>query len=109
MCVTAGKKAIQAEKVDEVHQGYGVEEANTLDFSWTTDFLRHLRILLTNPAFIFINFAAASDGLLLAGFSTFLPKYMESQFRLSASLAALLMGSITIPSGGGGTFFGEFF
>ncbi|CAG0890478.1 unnamed protein product [Darwinula stevensoni] len=103
-----GKKAIQVHKVDEVHQGYGVEEANTLDFSWSTDFPRHLRILLTNPTFIFINFAAASDGLLLAGFSTFLPKYIENQFRLSASLAALLMGSITIPSGGGGTFIGGY-
>lgn len=51
-----------------------------------------LRRLLANPTFFFLNLAGATEGLLIAGFAAFLPKLIESQFSVNASLAALLMG-----------------
>ena len=56
--------------------------------------------LLTNPTYMFINFAGASDGMTIAGLSTFLPKFIQFQYGYSAGFAAILMGIIIIPAGG---------
>jgi len=55
---------------------------------------RNLAFLLSNPTFFFLNLAGSTEGLLIAGFAAFLPKLIESQFSVNASLAALLMGKI---------------
>lgn len=39
-----------------------------------------------------LNLAGASDGFLIAGFASFLPKLIENQFSVTASSAALLIG-----------------
>lgn len=65
--------------------------------------------LLKNPTFFFLNLAGASEGLIIAGFAAFLPKLIENQFSVSAVWSALLMGLITVPAGGGGTFLGGWF
>lgn len=44
----------------------------------------------------------------LSGFAAFLPKVVENQFSLTPIYAALLMGVITVPAGGGGTFLGGY-
>ncbi|EDO36636.1 predicted protein, partial [Nematostella vectensis] len=58
-----------------------------------------LRNLLTNPTFVFLSLAAAFEGLAVGGFSTFLPKFMEAQFRMTASDASFYAGIITVPGG----------
>lgn len=64
--------------------------------------------LLKNPTFFFLNLAGASEGLIIAGFAAFLPKLIENQFSVTAVWSALLMGIITVPAGGGGTFLGGY-
>lgn len=64
--------------------------------------------LLKNPTLFFLNLAGASEGLIIAGFAAFLPKQIENQFSVTAISAALLMGMITVPAGGGGTFLGGY-
>lgn len=64
--------------------------------------------LLRNPTFFFLNLAGASEGLIIAGFAAFLPKQIENQFSVTAVYSALLMGLITVPAGGGGTFLGGY-
>lgn len=49
-------------------------------------------LLLKNPTFIFLCLAGASEATLIAGMSTFGPKFLESQFGLSASQAATWFG-----------------
>lgn len=49
-------------------------------------------LLLKNPTFIFLCLAGATEATLIAGMSTFGPKFLESQFSLSASEAATLFG-----------------
>lgn len=64
--------------------------------------------MIKNPTFFFLNLAGASEGLIIAGFAAFLPKQIENQFSVTAVWAALLMGIITVPAGGGGTFLGGY-
>lgn len=64
--------------------------------------------LLKNPTFVFLNLAGASEGMIIAGFAAFLPKQIENQFSISPVWSALVMGLITVPAGGGGTFLGGY-
>lgn len=70
--------------------------------------LKSIKILVTNPTFMFLNLAAACEGNLLSGIATFMPKFIEAQFALSASTAAQYVGYAAIPAGGGGTFLGGY-
>lgn len=53
---------------------------------------RSLLLLLKNPTFAFLCLAGATEATLIAGMSTFGPKFLESQFGLSASEAATWFG-----------------
>ncbi|XP_030557239.1 solute carrier organic anion transporter family member 4A1 isoform X1 [Drosophila novamexicana] len=64
--------------------------------------------LFRNPTFFFLNLAGATEGLVIAGFAAFLPKQIENQFGISPVISALVMGLITVPAGGGGTFLGGY-
>ena len=63
-------------------------------------------ILITNPTFICICLAGASEGFLMQGLATFLPKMMQSQFNLTASQSAMYVGAVSVVAGGGGTLLG---
>ncbi|XP_037667902.1 solute carrier organic anion transporter family member 4A1 isoform X5 [Choloepus didactylus] len=65
-------------------------------------------LLLKNPPFVLLCLAGATEATLIASMSTFGPKFLESQFSLSASEAATLFGYLVVPAGGGGTLLGGF-
>ncbi|XP_069892897.1 solute carrier organic anion transporter family member 4A1-like [Dipodomys merriami] len=65
-------------------------------------------LLLRNPTFVLLCLAGATEATLIAGMSTFGPKFLEAQFSLSASQAATLFGYLVVPAGGGGTLLGGF-
>ncbi|XP_068085065.1 solute carrier organic anion transporter family member 4A1 [Anabrus simplex] len=98
-----GAAAIQADRVSEAHGN-----TRTETFSKIVELPRAFKNLICNPTFFFLNMAGASEGLLIAGFAAFLPKLIENQYSVTASSAALLMGIITVPAGGGGTFLGGY-
>lgn len=54
-------------------------------------------MLLKNPTFIFLCLAGATEATLITGVSTFGPKFLESQFSLSASEAATFFGKFLLP------------
>ncbi|KAF4518204.1 hypothetical protein B566_EDAN005929 [Ephemera danica] len=107
-----GASELQAQRVSEAHHVARKDEGGTLEQDSAASKLRELpralRRLLANPTFFFLNLAGATEGLLIAGFAAFLPKLIESQFAVNATLAALLMGAVTVPAGGGGTFLGGY-
>lgn len=70
------------------------------------ELLTSLGVLLTNPTFIFVSLAGATEGFLMTGLATFLPKMIENQFSLTASEAALNVGTVSVVAGGGGTLLG---
>ncbi|XP_076804531.1 solute carrier organic anion transporter family member 4A1-like [Clavelina lepadiformis] len=71
-------------------------------------FIRDMLIVVTHKAFIYLSLAAAVLGTLVSGFSTFGPKFIESQFGKSASDAANLFGFVCIPAGACGMLIGAF-
>nr|XP_060627962.1 solute carrier organic anion transporter family member 4A1 [Anolis sagrei ordinatus] len=98
-------------RVSEAHQlkDDSQKTASDPDFGKTVkDLPRSVLLLLKNPTFIFLCLAGATEATLIAGMSTFGPKFLESQFSLSASEAATLFGYLVVPAGGGGTFLGGF-
>ncbi|XP_061708271.1 solute carrier organic anion transporter family member 4A1 [Cydia pomonella] len=97
-----GAEEIRNSKVSEAHESASKSAA----FSSLRELPRAATALLRNPTFLFLNLAGASEGMLISGFAAFLPKLIENQFAVSASEAALLLGVITVPAGGGGTFLG---
>ena len=56
--------------------------------------------LLKNKPFMLYTFSTAFELLTISGFSTFLPKYLETQFHVTSSKAALYVGFAILP----GTF-----
>uniref|UniRef100_A0A8C3Q7F6 Solute carrier organic anion transporter family member n=1 Tax=Geospiza parvula TaxID=87175 RepID=A0A8C3Q7F6_GEOPR len=98
-------------RVSEAHQLKDGSHKKALDpdFGKTVkDLPRSVLLLLKNPTFIFLCLAGATEATLIAGMSTFGPKFLESQFSLSASEAATFFGYLVVPAGGGGTFLGGF-
>ncbi|XP_030068374.1 solute carrier organic anion transporter family member 4A1 isoform X2 [Microcaecilia unicolor] len=106
-----GSKRFLAMRVSETHQLKDGSHKTATDPNFGTtvkDLPRSLMLLLKNPPFIFLCLAGATEATLIAGMSTFGPKFLESQFSLSASQAATLFGYLVVPAGGGGTFLGGF-
>lgn len=62
--------------------------------------------LLKNVPFVALSVAESTEGFLVSGLAAFMPKLIETQFGLSASLSAILVGAMAIPAGGGGVFLG---
>ncbi|XP_058810314.1 solute carrier organic anion transporter family member 4A1 isoform X2 [Phymastichus coffea] len=106
--ILPGSEDLAKERVSEAHEKSSHNSGASEAFSKIRELPRALTELLGNPAFFMLNLAGASEGLLVAGFAAFLPKLIENQFSVSASLAAMLMGLVTVPAGGGGTFFGGY-
>ncbi|XP_039249846.2 solute carrier organic anion transporter family member 4A1-like [Styela clava] len=72
------------------------------------NFFRDIVSVVSNRAFIFLSLSAAIFSTLVSGFSTFGPKFIESQLGKSTSDAANLFGYICIPAGAGGMLIGAF-
>lgn len=105
-----GSSMYKAEKEKEV---YDNKKVHTTEIApGTKGKLFHVwaavKVLLTNPTFMFLNLAAAAEGNILAGFATFAPKFIEYQFALQSSTAAMYIGYVAVPCGGGGTFLGGY-
>lgn len=107
--ILPGSSKYQAEKEKEVYKN---KKVVTIDTHGTKGKLLRVwssvKVLLTNPTFMFLNLAAAAEGNLLAGFATFAPKFIEAQFALQSSTAAMYIGYAAVPAGGGGTFLGGY-
>ncbi|XP_042212018.1 solute carrier organic anion transporter family member 4A1-like isoform X2 [Homarus americanus] len=101
-----GAKAIKAERVSEAY-GSGVSSVSrSSGFGRLKDLPEAVKVLAYNPTFVALSLAGATEGILLTGFATFMPKFIENQFSIPASYAALIVGFVVVPAGGGGTFIG---
>ncbi|KAK5902943.1 hypothetical protein CesoFtcFv8_008151 [Champsocephalus esox] len=100
-----GSQEYVAMRVSEAHQlkdGSHTTAADPQFGKSVKDMPRSVLLLLKNPPFLFLCLAGATEATLIAGMSTFGPKFLESQFNLSASEAATLFGYMVVPAGGGG-------
>lgn len=90
MCT--GSKAIKADRVSEAHSSSDATAMRTGSFGRLKDLPRAARVLICNPTFVALSVAGATEGVLLTGFATFMPKFLENQFNMTASRAALIVG-----------------
>ncbi|XP_068606659.1 solute carrier organic anion transporter family member 4A1 [Brachionichthys hirsutus] len=106
-----GSQDFAAMRLSEAHQlkDGSHTPASDPEFGKTAkDMPRSVLLLLKNPTFLFLCLVGATEATLIASMSTFGPKFLESQFGLSASEAATLFGYMVVPAGGGGTFLGGY-
>ncbi|XP_033109637.1 solute carrier organic anion transporter family member 4A1-like [Anneissia japonica] len=103
-----GHKELAKERVSEAHCGSNFQVRAGFGNS-LRDFPRAVIQLIKNVPFMFINLSAITEWFLLAGFAVFAPKFVESQFSLSSSWAAILVGLIIIPASIGGAVAGGWF
>ena len=57
-------------------------------------FPQHIKQVLLTPSWLFITIAISFSTLIVSGVASFAPKYLETQFNLSASTASLIVGAI---------------
>ncbi|KAH8282581.1 hypothetical protein KR054_008553 [Drosophila jambulina] len=103
-----GAEKLQLERVSEAHATKKDSEEDSTSSRTLGKLPRAVLSLLGNPTFFFLNLAGATEGLIIAGFAAFLPKQIENQFSISPMLSAMVMGLITVPAAGGGTFLGGY-
>jgi len=63
--------------------------------------------LISNPVFLFITLSATCEFTIVTAFMTFVPKYLEAQFSIAASTAAITCGAVLVPSAGVGIVLGS--
>lgn len=76
--------------MSEVHSSKRKSEETDLR-SWKQTHTA-LRDILINPVFIFITGATVCDALLIGGIAAFLPKFIQLQFGLTATVAGFYSG-----------------
>lgn len=103
-----GVEELKLERISEAHRGEATTGGEMKSFSTAKELPKALVSIMKNLPLTFLNLAGASEGLVVAGFAAFLPKVVENQFSVTPIMAALLMGVITVPAGGGGTFLGGY-
>ena len=88
-----GTAKIRSEKENQAHKNSGAEETMRVGFGNSPrDFFRAIKYLTLNPTFTFTVLGGVGDALLINSFGAFLPKFFESQFGITASLATILTG-----------------
>lgn len=99
-----GTEKVQREKVSEAHSNVDSLILTSGHFGkGFKDFITVLRKMLNNSVFMCLVVASCTEGLVITGFVTFLPKFIENQFSQTASLAAIVGGATLIP----GAFIGQ--
>ncbi|RDD42163.1 Solute carrier organic anion transporter family member 4A1 [Trichoplax sp. H2] len=71
-----------------------------------SDFPKALYELLTNKVLMCTIMAFAFEEVNISGLSSFLPKYIDSQFSLGLSTSVLIAGAVTVVGGAGGIIIG---
>ncbi|XP_071112274.1 solute carrier organic anion transporter family member 4C1-like [Haliotis cracherodii] len=97
---------VSATRRSQAHTSSSHTAARVGEKGSLTDLLRVLYTLLMNPVFCFMTLSMLMEGLVIAGSATFLPKFIENEYKISASLAAMLTGIAVVPSAAGGQFVG---
>ncbi|XP_077723180.1 solute carrier organic anion transporter family member 2B1 isoform X3 [Canis aureus] len=82
----------------EKHDGLAQIAPDLTVIQFIKVFPRVLLRTLRHPIFLLVVLSQVCTSSMVAGMATFLPKFLERQFSVTASYANLLIGSLTIPS-----------
>ena len=70
------------------------------------EYPRYLYRILKNTTFLFATLGIASASFVVVGLTTFMPKFIQVEFSLDASLSSYVIGAISIPSASVGMLLG---
>lgn len=105
-------KHVRETRVSEMHGDDGTVPVAVSSENRKLKDLKRLPVeilqLLKTPPFLFITLAGATEGMITSGFATFMPKFIQNQFGISAGWAAMLTGFMAVPGAAGGQFFGGY-
>ncbi|XP_064621042.1 solute carrier organic anion transporter family member 4C1-like [Lineus longissimus] len=113
MLCCLGKQLPEAESLrkDRMSNGHGTLEENEGVLQGTIT-LKHLPkntlLLLRNSTFMLLVVALTCQAMLINGMGAFLPKFIQNQYNVEPSWAAMLTGLIVIPGAGGAEMLGGF-
>ena len=83
----------RATRESEVPVDGGEEIAAAKNFGTSyKDFPKALLILFKNPVYVFCCLASCTEAMVVSGFTTFLPKIIETEFQQTAGYAAIVAG-----------------
>lgn len=88
---------VKKERNKEMAQKYEGNDGSRDEVDLATkvkSFPHHLKQVVLTPSWIFITIAYCFSSLVVSGVASFAPKYLESQFGLTASRASLIAGSV---------------
>jgi hypothetical protein len=93
-CRVEGAAEIRSQKITEAHNSKrnSEEPHQFLHARSCSEILYLAWSVITNPAYIFLSLFSASDNFLLAGFTSFGPKYFQFGFGMTESYAGALFG-----------------
>ncbi|XP_062608330.1 solute carrier organic anion transporter family member 4C1-like isoform X1 [Saccostrea cucullata] len=97
---------VRETRVTETHMDNSTEKNGKELGKSLRDMPKSFWILMKNPAFLFISLAGTFEGFSTSGMATFLPKFIQNQFGVSAASAAILAGVVAVPGAAGGQFVG---
>jgi len=83
----------EREVVKTYRSKYGTKE-NTDLLTILKTFPTHFKDVVSNLSWLFITLSITSALLVVSGMTAFAPKYLESQFGLTASTASLTVGAV---------------
>ncbi|XP_075748066.1 solute carrier organic anion transporter family member 4A1 [Rhipicephalus microplus] len=99
-----GSREIRASKRPEIDEF----AATKLRIEKPSKFIPMVSLLLTNRTYVLLTIAGTIETLMASGISAFITKILESQFGLTSSASATLLGLIAMPSACGGTLLGGY-
>ena len=89
----AAAENIRKTRQSEMHKGKETKLSSvSADRLPIRQFPKVILALLRNPPFLFTVLAGASEGILTSGFATFVPKFIQNHFGVTAARAALYTG-----------------
>ena len=69
---------------------------------------KHLADLFARAPFLCVTIAFSLQSVIVSGLVSFAPKYIETQFGVTASVGGLISGAVAIPSAGAGIMLGMY-
>ncbi|XP_077154950.1 solute carrier organic anion transporter family member 2B1 [Ranitomeya variabilis] len=108
-------KEVTIESAEERKPGLMDAFKNDPDTSEPVSLAKFIRVFpkvllrtLKNPIYILVVLAQANLSAMICGLATFMAKFLERQFSITASLANLMIGSVNIPGAMSGIVLGGF-
>ncbi|XP_064597330.1 solute carrier organic anion transporter family member 4C1-like [Liolophura sinensis] len=102
-----GAKVVRESRVSEAHEDGSEEKTRRPGFGTSLkDAPLVFWIIIKNPTFLLTTLAASTEGIVVSGFATFVPKFIQNQYGQTASFAAVLTGCLAVPGAAGGQVIG---